>query len=132
MRHGSGSGHFDLSDADLSYGEAPIDTVDTIVTVATSVLVDYADESGCSRIERMARWIILNFGHHDAWSIVTRVGGITHRELERASVWCVGQQLGVTTNVATREERRDPQAISHDDARAIAAALIRAVEEAES
>jgi hypothetical protein len=126
MRHGSGTASFDLSDTD-----PPLDTVDSILSVATSVLVDYASESGHSRIERMARWIVLNLGDVDTYSIITRVGSITHHELERSSVWRVGEQVGATTNVATREGRRDPQALRHEDARAMAVALFRAVEEAE-
>ncbi len=48
---------FDLSDA----GE-PVDGVDSILDVAVEVLGEYAPDSGNTRIERMARWILLNVG----------------------------------------------------------------------
>lgn len=127
MRHGSGTAHLDLSDV-----EPPIDTIDAILTVAGEVLADYGADPGATRIERMARWIALNFGYHDVGVETEHVGLLTHYALDHASVWRVGSAVGMTTEVSTRAQRLNPKPLSLDEARAVSAALVRAVEEAEA
>lgn len=109
-----GKNTFDLSDV-----EAPqIDTLDDVIKVAASVLEDYGDKQGGTRIERMARWLVYNVGLFDMGpgDPVPAVG----RDFSNASIRLV--------SLDTRHVR----SYLPDQARVLAAMLLREAEYAEA
>lgn len=52
------SSRFDLSDVP----DHAIDSLDSILDIASQVLYEYGPEAGDTRIERMARYLVLMFG----------------------------------------------------------------------
>ncbi len=122
MRLGSDSAQFDLSDAD----SPPVDRLDAVLAIAGEILEEYGSDPGATRVERLARWVTLNFG---APSESERAGCISHYACGAYSAWRVGEYVGLSVKHA---DYRNPEPISLEDARALATALVRAVEEAES
>lgn len=120
MRYGRGESTFDVTDA----GGPAIDGVDAVLAVAAEVLEEYGPDPGATRIERMARWITLVAG---APLSSETAGSITHYPCGSHSVWRVGEHVGI----APHADYRNPDPIPLEDARRIAAALLRAVEAAE-
>lgn len=96
-----------------------MDTVDQILDVAGTVLEDYGDEFGGSRIERMARWIIWSAGQQI--NVNTRAGAITLMRHQNIEVMRVMQMIGVMANAS----------ISADQARVLSGMLLRAAEQAD-
>lgn len=119
MRHGTGTAHFDTSD---DIGPPPIDTLDGILNVAGSVLEDYGPDPGGTRIERMARWITFNVGAPPCFE---RAGGLARFHCAQdVKVERCGILVGI-------DARTQVAPLLADDAREVAAALLRAAEMAE-
>ncbi len=89
---------FDFSDA------PPVDGVREILDVAVSVLQDYDPNHGNSRIERMARWLLLNLreglkeGHAGLVSQVTT----TDRCVQRVGTQLIVSQVGDSNRLTTQ------------------------------
>jgi hypothetical protein len=79
---------FDFSDT------PPVDGVREILDVAVSVLQDYDPEHGFTRIERMARWILLNLREGLKEEHLGLVSVITTSDLR--SVQRVDSQIAVS------------------------------------
>lgn len=123
MRHGTGTAQFDTTDVDDS---PPIDRIDDVLTIAASVLEDYGPDPGATRIERMARWLLLNVG---SLPLCERAGAISRFRVEKLHVVRVGDKVGITVPASSWSNATH---VPHEQARELAVALLRAVEQAES
>jgi hypothetical protein len=114
---------FELTDL-----EPPVDTLDGVLDVAAEVLAEYGGERSDSRIERMARWIAANVGG-EPYQMTETSGAMAKAVMPRCAIWRVGEQFGF--------EAKDTEIILHmaetpAEARAVAVAILRAVDLAEA
>ena len=113
---------FDFSDA------PPIDGVREVLDVAVSVLRDYSPNFGNTRIERMARWLILNLGadvmleHYGARSVAACTPSV--------AVTCVGDKIVFEVQAVLRNPLT--RSFGRDEAVDIATALLLCAERADS
>lgn len=104
--------------------DGAVDSVRDIVNVAVDVLKDYGVTQGDTRIERMARWIALNF-------IVelkdVRSGSVSRITTDDTRILAmqVGDHVGFRSDEVTRSLRKET-------ARQLAVALLVCVERAEN
>ncbi|MGN6106820.1 MAG: hypothetical protein ACTHU0_17055 [Kofleriaceae bacterium] len=117
MRHGSTSTEFDLSDVDSAR-----DSVDTIYALAESVLEDYGSQ-GTTRIERMARWIVDEFGLVTrSWLSEERSGSLSRYMMRPGSVWRVVDRVGLMLHGDAKV-----RPLTVGEAREIVVSLLRAI-----
>ena len=113
---------FDFSDVGVTVAE---DTLDDVLDVAVEVLQDYVHFHGSSRIERMARWLVMNLGSEPYGYI--RAGAVEQYTVDPDLVVSrMGSKIGITSNkrcIAIPEEGTDARR-----AMATAIACIRAAE----
>ena len=107
---------------------ACIDNVRDILDVAISVLRDHGRAPGDSRLERMARWLIMNLGvqlqdEHARW--MSRV----YTSDSDLAASHVGDHVGLSARIATYEFVA--QALEPEKARQLATALLICAERAE-
>lgn len=101
-----------------------IDSVSEVLAVATEVLQEYGDVPGDSRIERMARWVVLNLGvevdeaHLGSVSRVRTTDGLQR-------VWRIGSLVGIDYIGSNQGDG------NADTARQLAKALLICVERSE-
>lgn len=112
MRLGGGN-QFDLTDAEVTAANTPVDTVATVVELAIDVLADYGGED-TTRIARMARWIVLNLAG------------------DGANVPSLGRDYSHSTNRLIFLDERHCTGYSPDNARVLAKMILREVEIAET
>lgn len=118
---GSVHGKFDLSDVGVEC--PPIDKLDALLDAVAEVLDENAPDPGRTRVERMARWLALNVGGAPYAPAYTS-GAISKFQLaDGFEVWRVGEHVVV--------EHDDHGLNITSQARAIAVAILRAVELAE-
>lgn len=111
----------------------PADRVDAVLDVACSVIADYGGSSTSTRIERLARWVLANL---DACPTLEQTGTVAKFYCARRRspedqrrpivVWSVGALIAVELEDGSRSE-----ALSAEDARELATALLRAAERSE-
>lgn len=88
---------FDFSDVGLTVGE---DSLDDVLGVAVEVLTEYGPHHGRSRIERLARWLVMNLGDEPYGYV--RAGSIEQFTIDPDLVVSrVGSLVGVTSSKRT-------------------------------
>lgn len=97
----------------------PVDTVDAALEIAGEVLAEYGDDPGATRIERLARFVLL------------AAGGVGDAEW---AVYSVLHDLHVTTNFAqvVIHSGVGVRYVDVSTARTLAAALLHAADLAEA
>jgi hypothetical protein len=115
---------FDFSDVEDTLTDAPLlhDRLDAVLDIAVTVLADYAPDFGNTRLERMARYLMLNLGGEPT---LEKAGALARFSGDEVEVLRAGEHIAV--HVDGLRAGRTPE-----QARALAVMLLRAAELAES
>lgn len=120
-KHGDGN-QFDVSDVVQA---GPIDSIDGVLDVASSVLGDYGSDPGATRIERMARWIVHRVGDPVA---IASAGSLSKARTESG----IGALRCMDFVALAHEGKVVTPRLTPDEARELAVALLRMAELAET
>lgn len=109
---------------DVAHEPRPIDALDDAVDLAAEVLAEYGGSDGSTRIERLARWVLLRAGGEPLVHQVERAGAVARIKVEHGSILRVGDIVAVQV---AKDERHSPR-----DLRELAVAALRMAEIFES